>query len=110
MMDGMRRRRPGRALAVLALVLLTGSGCGGDSGDDEPTVDSLPPETAPPASDMRYGDTCTEGSHEDCIDPDNDGTYTYLEGGAECMATFHDSQSLCSDLDEDGRAGYPDSG
>lgn len=59
---------------------------------------------------MRYGSPCTAGSHRDCIDPEGDGQYTYLEGGGDCMTTFRESPGLCSDLDGDGRAGYPDSG
>lgn len=67
--------------------------------------------TPPPTTvAMRYGRTCARGSHRDCIDPDGDGRYTYLKGGGDCMATFRDSPGLCSDLDEDGEAGYPDSG
>ena len=68
--------------------------------------------TAPPAPTvaLRYGRTCARGSHRDCIDPDGNGRYTYLKGGGDCMRTFRDSPGLCSDLDGDGEAGYPDSG
>jgi outer membrane biosynthesis protein TonB len=56
------------------------------------------------------GQTCALGSHRDCIDPDGDGQGEYLIGGGDCMETFADSPELCSDLDCDGNAGYPDSG
>ena len=56
------------------------------------------------------GAACALGSSPDCIDPDGDGQGVYLLGGAQCMAAFPDSPDLCSDLDGDGRAGYPDSG
>lgn len=71
------------------------------------TTTAAPP---PPTRAMRYGAPCARGSHRDCIDPDGSGRYTYLKGGADCMTTFRDSPGLCSDLDEDGEAGYPDSG
>ena len=62
--------------------------------------------TTPPP----YGSACQKGSHPDCIDPDQDGRYEYLKGGAACMKDFGDDSGLCSDLDGDGVAGYPDSG
>ena len=43
------------------------------------------------------------------VDPDGSGQYVYLIGGAACMAGPL-AGPLCSDLDGDGRAGYPDSG
>lgn len=62
------------------------------------TGTSLPP----------YGSACPPGSHRDCIDPEEDGQYEYLKGGADCMKEFGDDLGLCSDLDGDGVAGYPD--
>jgi hypothetical protein len=67
---------------------------------------TTPPTTA--ASALAPGDRCSLGSDYDCIDPDGDGNGTYLIGGGDCMAAGLDG--LCSDLDEDGYAGYPDSG
>lgn len=78
-----------RPMAVLALVLL------GPACDDESSGGS---ESA-----------CNKGSHPDCIDPDGDGKYEYLKNGERCMKELGDS-GLCSDLDDDGIAGYPDSG
>jgi hypothetical protein len=57
-----------------------------------------------------YGSNCQKGSHPDCVDPDQDGQYEYLKNGAACMKDFGDDSGLCSDLDGDGVAGYPDSG
>lgn len=74
-----------------------------------PSATTAPSTTATTAR-LRYGQPCTRGSHRDCIDPEGDGSYTYLKGGAECMRTFRDNPGLCSDLDGDGEAGYPDSG
>ncbi len=67
----------------------------------DPSVD---PETG-----LKPGDECSpeEGS-PDCIDPDGDGTFTYLIAGNDCIASAPDP-SLCEDLDGDGYAGYPDS-
>ena len=57
-----------------------------------------------------YGSACQKGSNPDCIDPDQDGRYEYLKGGADCVRDFGEDSGLCSDLDGDGVAGYPDSG
>lgn len=56
------------------------------------------------------GQPCELGSHPDCVDPDGDGQATYLIGGAQCIASFPESPGICSDLDGDGYAGYPDTG
>ena len=74
---------------------------------------TLPPTTPPPpttAPALVPGQSCTLGSHPDCIDPDRDGVGVYLLLGADCMAAFADAPEFCSDLDQDGVAGYPDSG
>jgi hypothetical protein len=75
------------------------------------TTTTPPATTAPPDDGLAPGDPCSpeEGS-PDCIDPEGDGSYTYLEGGAQCLAENPDSPAICADLDGDGRAGYPDSG
>jgi hypothetical protein len=76
-----------------------------------PTTSTTEPATTStePANGLSPGDPCSleEGS-PDCIDPDGDGEGTYLIGGADCMANAPDP-ALCTDLDGDGRAGYPDS-
>ncbi|MDQ4133596.1 MAG: hypothetical protein M3179_10420 [Actinomycetota bacterium] len=77
-----------------------------------------PRSTAPPSTAARptsvvrpaLGAPCALGSLPDCIDPDGDGQGTYLQGGAACMRELASSPELCSDLDGDGVAGYPDSG
>ena len=70
---------------------------------------TVPPSTSTTAPALVPGQPCTPGSSPDCIDPLGDGSYVYLLGGADCIAIF-DSDGLCSDLDGDGVAGYPDSG
>jgi hypothetical protein len=70
----------------------------------------IPDQPGPAATPPPYGSPCQKGSHPDCIDPDHDGRYEYLKGGAACMKDFGESSGLCSDLDGDGEAGYPDSG
>ena len=59
-----------------------------------------------------YGSSCVLGSHPDCIDPEGDGQGTFLQGGAACMAEMAPTlgPGICTDLDGDGRAGYPDAG
>ena len=66
---------------------------------------SVPPTTVY----LVAGQPCAPGSDPDCIDPEGDGTYVFLIGGAACMAGPLSGLS-CSDLDGDGRAGYPDRG
>jgi hypothetical protein len=123
-------------IAVLAFVLLSG-GDDDEDPDDTTTTSSAttaptttsttstttsttttttttaPPATtvAPTANALAPGDPCSpeEGS-PDCIDPEGDGSYTYLIGGAQCLAENPGGPAICSDLDGDGRAGYPDSG
>lgn len=78
--------------------------------DSQPIAESdLPSATG--ASIPAPGEPCDLGSDRDCVDPEGDGQGTYLVGGGDCMDTFApDSTGLCSDLDGDGYAGYPDSG
>lgn len=73
---------------------------------------TLAPTTEPPTTEPALvpGGSCVLGSHPDCIDPDGDGAGAYLLFGADCLAGFPDAPELCSDLDRDGIAGYPDSG
>ncbi len=117
-------RRLVRAVAALSLMLCVGA-CDGDDepGDTGSTTSTVPAGAesstttgAPPttiattaATQPAYGSACASGSHPDCIDPDGDGQHEYLKEGARCMAALGDS-GLCSDLDGDGVAGYPDSG
>lgn len=80
-----------------------------------PTPTATAPTTATteaPTTELALipGEPCELGSHPDCIDPDGDGAGTYLVSGGDCMAQFADAPELCSDLDLDGVAGYPDSG
>ncbi|MFP5370826.1 MAG: hypothetical protein ACLGI3_08775 [Actinomycetes bacterium] len=118
---------PARALVAVVFVVV-GAACGGGGGGSAASTTtsaagtttapapsttttvaagstSAPPSTAPP-----YGSPCPAGSHPDCIDPDGDGGYELLRGGAECIKALGAESGLCSDLDGDGRAGYPDSG
>jgi hypothetical protein len=75
-----------------------------------PTTAAPAPATAAPTTEPEPGEPCELGSFPDCIDPEGDGTGIFLLDGAACMVTFPDSPGLCSDLDGDGYAGYPDSG
>ena len=68
-----------------------------------------PPTTSSTALAPVPGQPCTPGSSPDCIDPEGDGSYVYLLGGAGCTASPIAGGS-CGDLDGDGRAGCPDSG
>lgn len=75
---------------------------------------SATPASAPPLA-LRPGDPCdpADGS-PDCTDATGaaDGQFRYVEGYADCVATFGEEQAygLCTDLDGDGIAGYPDAG
>jgi hypothetical protein len=71
------------------------------------TVPPGPTSTAAPG--QTPGAPCAQGSSPDCIDPFGDGSFVYLLGGADCMASPIGGPS-CADLDHDGYAGYPDQG
>ncbi|MDQ0375335.1 hypothetical protein [Cellulomonas humilata] len=76
-----------------------------------PTTDPSP-DTADP---LLPGDPCDPAAGSpDCTDATGmDGSgYRYVEGYADCVARFgaDEAYGLCTDLDGDGRAGYPDSG
>ena len=126
-----------RVVLVAVVTALTfGFSCGDDDESDTTTTTSTPSATSlgvtttaaspgatstkpPPATTTGatiapatpdFGDDCQLGGLPDCIDPDGDGQGTYLKGGAACMANLPSAPELCSDLDGDGTAGYPDSG
>jgi hypothetical protein len=69
---------------------------------------SARPVTPAPTPQLTVGAPCPIGSDPDCIDPDGDGTGTLLRDGARCMAILAGAPELCTDLDGDGTAGYPD--
>jgi len=103
------------ALAVLVVSLL--------GGEDE-----APPSTAPTTSSttnttvattttssstttsttlaLVAGQPCTAGIDRDCIDPEENGSYVYLPGGAACLESTEDPRD-CADNDGDGRPGPP---
>ncbi len=73
------------------------------------TPEAAEPDTTAAPTTAPYGGECAPGPADpDCIDPEGDGTYVKLEGGAACMATTLDP-AMCTDLDGDGAAGDPDS-
>ncbi len=84
---------------------VTGSTPGTGSAGSTLPGQTVPPTTVP----LVPGQPCTPGSSPDCISPEGDGQYVYLIGGAKCMASPIGGP-LCSDLDGDGNAGYPDAG
>jgi len=60
-----------------------------------------PTTTAPPTN------ACSpEEGDPDCIDPDGDGDYELIVGGASCLATTENPRD-CIDTDDDGAAGPP---
>jgi molecular chaperone DnaK len=62
--------------------------------------------TQPPAP----GSPCDPASgNPDCTDDSADGAFRIVSGYADCVAAVGDT-GICSDLDGDGQAGYPDSG
>jgi hypothetical protein len=90
--------------------------------DDEPvettvTTDATTTTTpttstsAPPASEPAHGpgDPCVLGT-TDCVDDAwGDGVARLIVGHEDCVEAIGES-GLCDDLDQDGYAGYPDSG
>src|SRR4051812_47342840 len=131
----MRRLAAGALVAaavVLGLVACSPSGpspapsssASRTSAGPTPSVEPTPTPTAPPSPSAaapspsptpRPGEPCdpTAGS-PDCTDATGmeGGGYRYIEGYADCVATFgaDEADGLCFDLDGDGRAGYPDAG
>jgi hypothetical protein len=110
------------SLGLVVILVLTGVAC--DDGGNDPAEPTTTTTAAPTSTTQAttattagrtatsvppYGSACEAGSHPDCIDPDGDGRYEYLQGGAQCLENLGDS-GLCSDLDGDGVAGYPDPG
>lgn len=80
----------------------------------EPTS-SATPDASPPTPAPQPGDPCDPANGSpDCTDATGaeDGQFRYVEGYADCVATFGAEQAygLCTDLDGDGIAGYPDAG
>ena len=73
---------------------------------------TLSPSPSPP---LAAGDPCDPADRSpDCTDATGieGGGFRYVEGYADCVATFgaEEADGLCFDLDGDGVAGYPDSG
>jgi hypothetical protein len=60
-----------------------------------PTTEALPTNACSP-----------EEGDPDCIDPDGDGDYQLLQGGASCLATAETPRD-CIDTNHDGAAGPP---
>ena len=124
--------RPARVIGVVAATLLL-AGCPSTPAPDPtatPTPSSPPStstSTAPEPSATALGSTApnptasrlpvpgepcdpADGS-PDCTDATADGQLRYLEGYADCVTQLPGEEyGLCTDLDGDGRAGYPDSG
>ena len=132
----MRARAITTTLAAMGLATVLLAGCGSSGGGDDATTTAAvtsttaamttttaaptttaavtsttaaTPTSTEPSNGLKPGDPCSleEGS-PDCIDPEGDGTGTYLIGGAACIAELPDP-AMCTDLDGDGKAGYPDS-
>ncbi|MEZ0449028.1 hypothetical protein [Cellulomonas sp. ICMP 17802] len=126
-MERLGARAIGLAAAALVLVGCTQSPAGPDparSATTSPsttasaTTDRGTTPTAPaptPSTSPVPGEPCdpADGS-PDCTDATgaDDGTFRYIEGYADCVADLGaaEAHGLCTDLDGDGRAGYPDSG
>jgi len=91
---------------------------GATGGDDAPTATATatptPDPSTPAAAEPTPGQPCEPGSHPDCSDAT--GTegdpYRIIAGYADCLALHGPDAAygLCTDLDGDGQAGYPDVG
>ncbi len=68
-------------------------------------VDDPPPTPPAPVP----GEACEPGSFPDCVDQYDTGDWRYIVGWAQCVTDLGPS-GPCEDLDEDGYAGYPDTG
>jgi hypothetical protein len=114
------------AAVVVAIVLagndLTSDGDDGDGGSDVPppiqtttttaapttttsTTTSTTTPTTTTAGGLVAGMVCTPIPEiPDCIDPEGDGQYNLIAGGAECLETAAEPLA-CADNDGDGDAG-----
>lgn len=52
------------------------------------------------------GASCIEGQSSNCIDPDGDGSFTFIMGGGRCMVE-RKVPERCRDDDGDGRLNEP---
>jgi molecular chaperone DnaK len=72
-----------------------------------PATTTIPTTTTTPAP----GSPCDPASGlPDCTDASADGTFRIVSGYADCVAAVGEDGGICTDLDGDGLAGYPDSG
>jgi len=113
---------PGTGITLTAAVLVL-AGCTSApapgptaSPTSAPTATTSVTPAPTPSSTPRAllpGESCdpADGS-PDCTDATADSEFRYLEGYADCVASFTTDEryGLCTDLDGDGYAGYPDSG
>lgn len=97
----------------------TGGGASASSAPQQSGTTADPaPTTAAPAPDASAapapGDPCDPAAGDpDCTDATGDATFRYVEGYADCVAEWSsagqdEAYGLCTDLDGDGTAGYPD--
>jgi len=69
------------------------------------------PPTSPDVGGGGPGDPCDPAAGDpDCTDNTVDGSFRIVEGFAQCVADFDGDTGICTDLDGDGYAMYPDSG
>jgi len=126
---------PRTALVGCALLLTLLCGCSGAQGTVEPpttggtiptmgpapvvTTPAPSPTTAPPPTPgvptpavPAPGQPCdpADGS-PDCTDASVDGTFRQITGYADCVKALgqDEAHGMCTDLDGDGKSGYPDS-
>jgi molecular chaperone DnaK len=87
-------------------------------GDDATpaTATSQPPPAASTTTQTTVttptpGSPCDPASgNPDCTDATADSTFRIVSGYADCVASVGEAGGICTDLDGDGQAGYPDSG
>lgn len=137
--DDMRSPSPlSRALRLAAVLVLAApltAACAADSdpatadsttaavdpaevSTSEPSAEPQPTDTSAPSAEPEPtptpGQACEPGSDPNCTD--DTGTpgdsYRYVDGYAECLANLgaDEAGGLCTDLDGDNVAGYPDAG
>lgn len=96
--------------SVIARIEQDSSDTGAVTTEPAPSSTTMPPTTTSAPTPLP-GSTCSLGSNPDCIDPEGDGTGTFLIGGADCMDGYGpESAGFCSDPDGDGMAGYIEGG
>jgi Ethanolamine utilization protein EutJ (predicted chaperonin) len=82
-----------------------------DTVESAQTTGTTASRAPAPAPTPGPGSPCNPADgNPDCTDASADGSFRIVSGYADCIAAAGAASGICTDLDGDGQAGYPDSG